>query len=149
MSMVGKNAVAADEAAGNLRRHLVKAIVQVRIGAPDTLQLVNAEVPDIGAGDVLLQVVGGVGLTRPKSRIAGVDVAGRVAEVGAEVRDLEPADEVFGFARGAFAEFAAALVVPSRPGCPSSRRPRCRWPPSRPCTRSGMVSASNRGRKCW
>lgn len=146
-------------------------IVQERFGAPDTLQLVNAEVPDIGAGDVLLQVhaaavnpydwhmlrgdpriarlMGGVGLTRPKSRIAGVDVAGRVVTIGAEVRDLEPADEVFGFARGAFAEFAAALVVPSRPGCRSSRRPRCRWPPSRLCTRSGIAATSNRGRKCW
>jgi NADPH:quinone reductase-like Zn-dependent oxidoreductase len=50
----------------------------------------------------------GVGLTRPKARIAGVDVAGRVHEVGADVRDLRPGDEVFGFARGAFAEYAAA-----------------------------------------
>ena len=115
----------------------MKAMVQYRFGPPDTLQLVDAEKPEIGSGDVLLKVhaaavnpydwhmlrgdprvarlMGGVGLTRPKSRIAGVDVAGRVQDVGADVQGLRPGDEVFGFARGAFAEFAtadAALVVP-------------------------------------
>ena len=101
------------------------------------LQLVDADKPEISSGDVLLKVhaaavdpydwhmlrgdphlarlMGGVGLTRPKSRIAGVDVAGRVQDVGADVQGLRPGDEVFGFARGTFAEFAtadAALVVP-------------------------------------
>jgi NADPH:quinone reductase-like Zn-dependent oxidoreductase len=58
--------------------------------------------------------MGGVGLTRPKTRIAGVDASGRVQVVGADVHDLRPGDEVFGFARGAFAEYAtadAALMV--------------------------------------
>jgi NADPH:quinone reductase-like Zn-dependent oxidoreductase len=58
--------------------------------------------------------MGGVGLTRPKTRIAGVDVAGRIEQVGVDVRDLRPGDEVFGFARGAFADYASAdatLVV--------------------------------------
>ncbi len=118
----------------------MKAIVQEHFGPPETLKFVNAEMPRIGSGDVLLQVhaaavnpydwhilrgdpriarLMGVGVTKPKSRIAGVDVAGRVVNVGGEVRDLQPGDEVFGFARGAFAEFAGAdadLVVPKPAG---------------------------------
>ena len=114
----------------------MKAFVQDRFGPPESLTLVDAERPEIGSGEVLLNVeaaavnpydwhmlrgdpriarlMGGVGLTRPKARIAGIDVAGRVEAVGAQVRGLRVGDEVFGFARGAFAEFAAAdatLVV--------------------------------------
>ena len=92
-------------------RDLMKAIVQDRFGPPDTLQLVDAEKPEIGSGEVLLKVhaaavnpydwhmlrgdpriarlMGGVGLTKPKTRIAGVDVAGRVA--GRRRRRARPA----------------------------------------------------------
>ncbi len=119
----------------------MKSIVQERFGAPDSLHLVEQAKPEIGSGDVLLEVhaaavnpydwhmlcgdpriarlMGGVGVTRPKARIAGVDVAGRVDEVGTDVRGLLPGDEVFGFARGAFAEYAAAdpaLLVPKPAG---------------------------------
>jgi len=136
MSVARKNAVAAGEA-DSTPRDLMKAIVQDRFGPPDSLRMVDTEKPEIGSGDVLLKVhaaavnpydwhmlrgdprvarlMGGVGLTKPKARIAGVDVAGRVHDVGADVHGLRPGDEVFGFARGAFAEFAAAdaaLVVP-------------------------------------
>jgi len=136
MRVARKNAVTAGEADSALN-DLMKAIVQDRFGPPHTLQLVDAEKPEIGSEDVLLKVhaaavnpydwhmlrgdprvarlMGGVGLTKPKTRIAGVDVAGRVQDVGADVQGLRPGDEVFGFARGAFAEYAAAdaaLVVP-------------------------------------
>ena len=119
----------------------MKTIVQERFGPPDSLRLVDQNRPEIGSGDVLVEVhaagvnpydwhmvrgdpriarlMGGVGLTKPKARIAGVDVAGRVEAVGTDVHDLRPGDEVFGFARGAFAEYAAAdaaLVVPKPAG---------------------------------
>jgi NADPH:quinone reductase-like Zn-dependent oxidoreductase len=120
----------------------MKAIVQDRFGPPDTLHLADTEITQIRSGEVLLKVhaasvnpydwhmlrgdpriarlMGGVGLTKPKTRIAGIDVAGRVQAVGTDVRGLRPGDEVFGFAaRGAFAECAAAdaaLVVPKPDG---------------------------------
>jgi NADPH:quinone reductase-like Zn-dependent oxidoreductase len=115
----------------------MKAIVQERFGPPEVLRLVDTDRPEIGAGDVLIRVhaaalnpydwhilrgdplvarlMGGVGLTRPKARVAGVDAAGLVEAVGANVRQLRPGDAVLGFCSGAFAEYAratAATVVP-------------------------------------
>ncbi len=110
----------------------MKAIVQDRFGSPDVLQFVDVDPPEIGADDVLVRVhaaainpydwhvlrgdpyvarlMGGVGLTRPKHRIAGADGAGRVERVGANVRDLRPGDEVLGWFDGSFAEFARATA---------------------------------------
>jgi NADPH:quinone reductase-like Zn-dependent oxidoreductase len=119
----------------------MKAIVQERFGPPDVLRLVDTELPKVGADGVLVQVHAaalnpydwhmlrgdplvarlmgvGVGLTRPKARVAGIDAAGRVEAVGANVRGLRPGDEVLGFCPGAFAEYACAeadKVVPKPP----------------------------------
>jgi NADPH:quinone reductase-like Zn-dependent oxidoreductase len=115
----------------------MKAIVQERFGPPDVLQLVDTDRPEVGADDVLVRVhaaalnpydwhimrgdpliarlMGGVGLRKPKARVAGVDAAGRVEAVGANVRGMRPGDEVLGFCQGAFAEYARAeadKVVP-------------------------------------
>jgi len=115
----------------------MKAIVQERFGPPDVLQFADTDPPEAGAGDVLIRVhaaalnpydwhimrgdpliarlMGEVGLTRPKARVAGVDAAGRVEAAGANVRGLRRGDEVLGFCRGAFAEYAlaeAGKVVP-------------------------------------
>jgi NADPH:quinone reductase-like Zn-dependent oxidoreductase len=115
----------------------MKAIVQERFGPPDVLQLVDTDPPEAGAGEVLVRVhaaalnpydwhimrgdpliarlMGEVGLTKPRARVAGVDAAGRVERAGADVRGLRPGDGVLGFCRGAFAEYAraeAGKVVP-------------------------------------
>lgn len=115
----------------------MQAMVQDRFGPPDILRLTDIDRPGIGAGEVLVRVraaavnpydwhmlrgdpyaarlTPGVGLTRPRSRVAGIDAAGQVAAVGAGVRGLRPGDEVLGFCPGAFAEYArtaADLLVP-------------------------------------
>jgi NADPH:quinone reductase-like Zn-dependent oxidoreductase len=115
----------------------MKAIVQERFGSPDVLQFVDNDLPEIGPDDVLIRVhaaalnpydwhimrgdpyvarlMGTVGLTRPKPRVAGVDGAGVVEAVGADVRGLAPGDEVLGRFEGSFAEYARAeadRVVP-------------------------------------
>lgn len=115
----------------------MKAIVQERFGPPDVLRLADLDRPEPGPGEVLIEVraaslnpydwhmlrgdprivrlMGGTGLTRPKTLVAGVDAAGVVAAAGPGVTGLAPGDEVLGIVRGAFAEFALAradLVVP-------------------------------------
>jgi NADPH:quinone reductase-like Zn-dependent oxidoreductase len=59
--------------------------------------------------------MGVVGLTKPKPPVAGVDGAGVVEAVGANVRDVRAGDEVLGRFEGSLAEYARAeadLVVP-------------------------------------
>ncbi|WP_367319127.1 NAD(P)-dependent alcohol dehydrogenase [Streptomyces sp. HUAS ZL42] len=115
----------------------MRAIVQERFGPPDVLRLANTERPEVEADQVLVRVraaalnpydwhmmrgdpfvarlSGAMGLTRPKSRVAGIDAAGQVAAVGADVRGLRPGDEVLGFCPGSFAEYArttAERLVP-------------------------------------
>jgi NADPH:quinone reductase-like Zn-dependent oxidoreductase len=87
----------------------MKAIVQDRFGPPEVLRLAETGVPEVGAGDVLVRVhaaalnpadwhivrgdpliarLMGIGLTRPKARVAGIDAAGVVEAAGASVRWL-------------------------------------------------------------
>ncbi|MFH8443143.1 NAD(P)-dependent alcohol dehydrogenase [Streptomyces sp. NPDC018026] len=115
----------------------MKAVVQERFGPPDSLRLRDVDRPHAGAGQVLVRVhaaavnpydwhmlrgdpyaarmLGGMGLTRPKHRVGGIDAAGVVERVGADVRGLVPGDRVMGFCPGAFAEYActtAPMLVP-------------------------------------
>jgi NADPH:quinone reductase-like Zn-dependent oxidoreductase len=114
----------------------MKAIVQERFGPPDTLQFVDTDPPEVGADDVLVRVhaaalnpadwhilrgdpllarLMGVGLTKPRRLVAGSDAAGVVEAVGSNVGGLRTGEEVLGFVRGAFAEYACAAadkVVP-------------------------------------
>jgi NADPH:quinone reductase-like Zn-dependent oxidoreductase len=112
----------------------MKAIVQERFGSPDVLQLLDVERPDIGPDDVLVRVhaaalnpydwhvlrgdpyvarlMGEIGLIKPRAnhRIAGVDGAGILEAVGADVPGLRPGDEVLGWFQGSFAEYARAAA---------------------------------------
>ena len=118
----------------------MKALLQDGFGPPEVLRLADIGLPEAGAGDVLIRVhaaalnpadwhilrgdplvarLMGVGLTKPKALVAGVDAAGVVEAAGANVRGLANGDEVLGFCQGAFAEYACAaadLVVPKPAG---------------------------------
>ncbi len=87
------------------------------LGAPTLDEhsvLVRVRAAGVNRGDVL--AVEGIpyatrltsGLARPRRSVPGADVAGVVEAVGSAVTELGPGDEVFGWARGAFAEVAAA-----------------------------------------
>jgi len=107
----------------------VKAMTQDRYGSADVLALDEIDKPTVGEDEVLIRVraagVGpdvwhlitgrpylvrlmGVGVRRPKARVAGRDVAGIVEAVGRRVTMFKRGDEVFGTCRGAFVEFACA-----------------------------------------
>jgi len=111
----------------------MKAIVQHRYGPPDVLTVEEIDKPVVGDDDVLIRVhaaalnagdgfvMRGVpyiirliaGLRRPRHGGRGVDLAGTVTEVGTNVTDLHPGDEVYGCCGSlvngaAFAEYARA-----------------------------------------
>src|SRR5260370_9098641 len=114
----------------------MRAIVQNRFGPPDVLQLADTDLPEVGAGDVLVRVhaaalnpadwhilrgdplvarLMGVGLTKPKARVAGIDTAGVVEGARGKGRGRRNRSQVLCFCRGAFAGFscaAAGLVAP-------------------------------------
>lgn len=106
----------------------MKAITHDRYGDADVLEFRDVDPPVVGPEDVLIGVSAAsvnpldwhmmtgtpyllrlvAGLRRPKRTVRGIDVAGRVEAVGADVTDFEPGDRVFGAARGSFAEHAIA-----------------------------------------
>ena len=107
---------------------VMQAIVQNGYGPADVLRVAQVARPAIAADEVLVQVrAAGVdrgvlalmagqpyavrlalGLRGPHGRVAGMDVAGTVREIGAGVTRFSVGDEVFGLARGSYAEYAAA-----------------------------------------
>jgi NADPH:quinone reductase-like Zn-dependent oxidoreductase len=107
----------------------MKAIVNDTYGPIEVLQLAEIEKPEPGDDDVLIRVraaglepgvwhlttgrpylvrLMGLGLRKPKARVRGWDVAGVVEAAGKNVTRFRPGDEVFGTARGSFAEYACA-----------------------------------------
>jgi 2-desacetyl-2-hydroxyethyl bacteriochlorophyllide A dehydrogenase len=107
----------------------MKAILQDAYGPPERLRPGDTDTPVPGSNEVLVEVraagidrgtahlmrgepylmrVIGFGFRAPKRRVPGRDVAGTIAQVGPDVTDFEPGDEVFGIANGSFAEYAVA-----------------------------------------
>ncbi len=108
----------------------MKAIVQDKYGSPDDVrELEDIDRPVVKDDDVLVRVhaaavsigdwhvlrgtpyiirLAGYGLRRPKISVRGTDVAGKVEAVGRNVKPFQPGDEVFGWCKGGFAEYACA-----------------------------------------
>ncbi len=106
----------------------MRAIVQTAYGGPDRMSMAEIERPEIGANEVLVQVRAAgmdrgtwhvmrgepylarlaLGVRAPKVKVPGLDLAGIVVAVGADVTRFAPGDDVFGIGRGSYAEFAAA-----------------------------------------
>lgn len=106
----------------------MQAIVQDTYGSADVLRLARITRPAVTKNDVLLQVhAAGLnrgawhlmtgkpyllrlvfGIRRPKNPVAGLEVAGTVVAVGPNVTKFSTGDEVFGMAKGSFAEYAVA-----------------------------------------
>jgi len=108
----------------------MRAIVQHRYGTvPEAvLRLEQIARPRPAAGEVLVKVRAagvdrgtwhvmagqpylmrlGLGFRRPRTRVPGMDVAGTVVAAGPGVTRFAAGDEVFGIARGSFAEYAVA-----------------------------------------
>lgn len=102
----------------------MKAIVQDIFGSPDVLRLEEVDAPAVGPDDVLVRVRAAsvnpadwhamrgspwfarpmFGMLKPKQRTPGVDLAGVVEAVGANVTDFRPGDEIFGARNGSLAE---------------------------------------------
>jgi len=104
------------------------AIVAARYGKPDVLQLKEVEKPTPKDDEVLIKIQAaslnaydwhlltadifvvrlmGGGLLKPKNKIPGADIAGRVEAVGRNVKQFQPGDDVFGeISHGGFAEYA-------------------------------------------
>ena len=106
----------------------MRAAVRDRYGSPDVVELQEIDKPVPTEDEVLVRVraaspniadwyevtgrpyVGRtqMGLFKPKTNRLGVDYAGTVEAVGANVTTFRPGDEVFGGRNGAYAEYVCA-----------------------------------------
>ncbi len=115
----------------------MKALVRHRFGGPGVVRVEEVDRPALTDERVLVRVrasslnkadwhelrgwprflrpVTRNGVVRPKTLLFGTDFAGVVEDVGKDVSDLAPGDEVFGGRSGAFAEYVSAVSVVRKP----------------------------------
>ena len=103
----------------------MKALAYDKYASPDVLEVREIDRPVVTDDGVLVRVHAAsvnpvdwhtmtgtpylvrlqAGVRRPKSKVLGVDFAGTVEEVGGNVKQFQPGDEVFGAKNGSFAEY--------------------------------------------
>jgi NADPH:quinone reductase-like Zn-dependent oxidoreductase len=112
----------------------MKAFILERYGPPETLRMAEVEKPAPATAQALVKVLAisvnpadwrsmrakpffsraTLGLLRPKHRILGVDIAGRVEALGSGTQDFKPGDEVYAnlldHGSGGFAEYVSVPV---------------------------------------
>src|SRR6266568_3680597 len=104
---------------------MMKAIVQDKYGSPEVLNLREVDRPEPLDDEVLTRIHAAAvntadwialtgrpyaarlafGLLRPKLRIPGIAMAGRVAAVGKNITQFKAGDDVFGEVHSAYAEY--------------------------------------------
>jgi NADPH:quinone reductase-like Zn-dependent oxidoreductase len=113
----------------------MKAFIYEKYGPPETLRMAEVDKPAPDADQVLVKVLAAsvnaadwhvlrgkplfsratLGLLRPRHKILGVDIAGRVEAVGSGVTRFRPGDEVYAnlldHGYGGFAEYVSVPVA--------------------------------------
>jgi NADPH:quinone reductase-like Zn-dependent oxidoreductase len=110
----------------------MKAVVRMKYGSPDVLEIKEIKKPVPNNDQVLVQVRAasinpldwhfiegtpyimrllGIGLRKPKNPRLGVDMSGVVEAVGKNVTQFKPGDEVFGGRDGAFAGYVCVRAA--------------------------------------
>jgi NADPH:quinone reductase-like Zn-dependent oxidoreductase len=111
----------------------MKAIVYTKYGGPEVLQMKDVEKPSPKDDEVLVKVYAASindwdsgllhgdfinrmlnGLRKPKRKILGSDIAGRIEAVGKNVTQFQPGDEVFGDLSGHWGGFAEYVCAPEK-----------------------------------
>ena len=121
-----------DTATDAFAERVMKAVTLDRYGPPEVLKLADIPRPEPSAGEVLVEVRAAsvnagdwhlmrgepfvvrlmFGLTKPKVRVLGTDVAGRVLALGPGVTRFRVGDEVFGdLSASGFGSFAEAATA--------------------------------------
>jgi NADPH:quinone reductase-like Zn-dependent oxidoreductase len=109
----------------------MEAVVRTEYGSPDVVRIEEVPTPAPKDDEVLVRVVAASlngsdreglvgrpayvrlgGLRKPRHPILGSDFAGRVEQVGKQIRDLHPGDEVLGEVPGYHSGFAEYVGAP-------------------------------------
>ena len=125
---------------------LMKAIVWTKYGSPDVLQLKEVETPAPRENEVLIKIHAAtastadtefrrlklpfffafflrlyLGFTRPtRITILGTEFAGEIVEVGKEITQYKPGDQVYGYTGLGMGTYAEYLCLPDKPSALAS-----------------------------